>query len=590
MKQLSKVALLAIVSVLAVLCSGQTKDLTMSGFVADRASRPVAGARVTVVGAKAKGDAITDSEGAFVVNLAQDVVAGESVRVRIEKEGYRPYERLLAASPAIPLRVLLDPTRDRTVVSAPAPPIERTDSFSTLVPFHAEWTNSPIPLNENLNDPHQEYYDGLLQLANRPDQQPEGWPAYRARSFESLDQQFSFVTKLLQFDIFRSLYFLQRGVAGGVKWTAGVGVTPINKKPVVPPDAAPYAQGKIAALLTSSEFLRPMDELLWKNKPFMLPLGTQMSFVERANPAKGEVLTCTVRLERPGYFWVDFESQPGPAINNQLPAGFSSPVVRGTTTYSIVISMKYQIQRKKDQGFNADQYSIWADSLFNGLHKIMAFEETATAGAGTNGGSPQSSEAPPKPAAPSPPGALRAGSLIEGPMFLREGKMYKLSKSVVPCAGKSLGYGREGVERMRGPGSSKPWLVVEPVRYQFVDWSPADPLDLLFQVEVTNRGEPSIAKDWELCLVATDQTVRRFRAEELSANEFERFKQLGENANSLADVAFKEPIQRGRAVNGWVLFHLPPDLKLETLTGSLQCRDYLDHPSTLVFSTGAEIH
>lgn len=590
MKQLSKVALLAIIPVLAILCSGQTKNLTMSGFVTDRASRPVAGARVTIVGDKAKGDAITDSEGAFVVNLAQDVVAGESVRVRVEKEGYKPYEKLLAVSPAIPLRVSLDPTRSRTAVAAPARPIEKTDSFSTLVPFHAEWTNSPIPVNENLNDPHQEYYDGLLQLANRPDHQLEGWPEYRARSFESLDQQFTFVTRLLQFDIFRSLYFLQRGVVGGVKWTSGVGVTPINRKPVVPPDAAPYAQERINALLTSSEFLRPTDELLWENKPFMLPLGTEMSFVESANPAKGEVLTCIVRLERPGYFRLDFESQPGPAIDNQLPAGFSSPAARGTTTYSMVVSMKYRIERKRDQGFNADQYSIWADSLFDGLRKAMAFEERVKAGAGTNGGAVQSSEALPNPGVPSAPTGLKGGNLVEGPMFLREGKIYNLSRSVIPCAGKSVGYGRDGVEKMRGPGSSKPWLVVEPVRFQFIDWSPVDPEDLLFQVEVTNRGEPSIAKDWELCLVATDQTVRRFRAEELSAIEFDRFKQLGENTNSLADVAFKEPIQRGRAVSGWVLFHLPPDLKLETLTGSLQCRDYLDRPSSLVFSTEAEGH
>ena len=69
--------------------------------------------------------------------------------------------------------------------------IIKTSTFSTLVPFHGEWKNSPIPLDENLTDPHEEYYGSLIALASRPDQQPEGWPAYRDRKFESMDEQFA---------------------------------------------------------------------------------------------------------------------------------------------------------------------------------------------------------------------------------------------------------------------------------------------------------------------------------------------------------------------------------------------------------------
>lgn len=36
--------------------------------------------------------------------------------------------------------------------------------------------------------------------------------------------------------------------------------------------------------------------------------------------------------------------------------------------------MKYEIQRKKDHQFRADQYAVWADSLFGGLEKQMGFD------------------------------------------------------------------------------------------------------------------------------------------------------------------------------------------------------------------------
>jgi hypothetical protein len=83
----------------------------MNGLVLDKvSSQPVEGATVTIIGNKARADATTDSEGAFVVNLARGVEEGKTVRIRIQKAGYRPYEKLLAASPEIPLRVLLEST------------------------------------------------------------------------------------------------------------------------------------------------------------------------------------------------------------------------------------------------------------------------------------------------------------------------------------------------------------------------------------------------------------------------------------------------------------------------------------------------
>jgi hypothetical protein len=81
----------------------------MSGFVTDKQSRhPLEGARVTIIGNKAKSDTTTDSDGAFIVSLAQGVAEGKTVRIRVEKSGYKPYEKLMAVSPEIPLRVPLE--------------------------------------------------------------------------------------------------------------------------------------------------------------------------------------------------------------------------------------------------------------------------------------------------------------------------------------------------------------------------------------------------------------------------------------------------------------------------------------------------
>ena len=111
MKQFMSIVLL-VTFVLSELSGAQAKNLTMSGFVTDKvSSRPVEGATVTIIGNKGKADATTDSDGAFVISLAQGVEEGKTVRIRIEKAGYKPYERLLAVSSEIPLRVSLESTK-----------------------------------------------------------------------------------------------------------------------------------------------------------------------------------------------------------------------------------------------------------------------------------------------------------------------------------------------------------------------------------------------------------------------------------------------------------------------------------------------
>jgi len=387
----------------------------MSGVVTDKQSHtPIEGATVAIVGNKANQEA-TDAEGSFILSFAEGVREGEAVRIHVEKLGYRPYDKLVAVSSTIPLQVsLLAIKAVPPLARASRPPIAKADSFSTLVPFHAEWKNAPIPMNLNFSDPRQEFYGALVELADRPNSPPQGWPPYKERNFESLGEQFNFVTRLIQFYVFRSIYFMERGVAGGIKWTAGVGVTPINKKPIMPPDAVPYPTKEILDALSGNEFLNPMDEMLWNGKPLTVPAGTHLTFTEHANPEKGEVFTCIVGLEKPDYFKVDFEIQSGLGMNNQLPAGFSTQVVQGTTTYTVNIAMKYAIQKRKDHGFQPDQYATWMDSLFDGLKRQMAFETDPQASQSTAAPQP-SGPLPPKVEVNAPNGIAIGGGIVTNP-------------------------------------------------------------------------------------------------------------------------------------------------------------------------------
>jgi hypothetical protein len=108
MKRLIEAVFLSTQLVISSLCWSQAK--TMSGLVTDKASsQPVEGATVTMTGDKAKSDATTDIDGAFVLNLAQGVKQGDTVRIHIEKPGYKPYGKLLSASSEVPLRISLEP-------------------------------------------------------------------------------------------------------------------------------------------------------------------------------------------------------------------------------------------------------------------------------------------------------------------------------------------------------------------------------------------------------------------------------------------------------------------------------------------------
>lgn len=88
---------------------GAQSALTLSGVVFEMGSgRPVESAKVIVVGGKANSE-VTDSEGSFVLTFNAEVKPGSTVRIRVEKQGYKPFDKLVPVSSTIPLRISLQP-------------------------------------------------------------------------------------------------------------------------------------------------------------------------------------------------------------------------------------------------------------------------------------------------------------------------------------------------------------------------------------------------------------------------------------------------------------------------------------------------
>jgi hypothetical protein len=164
-------------------------------------------------------------------------------------------------------------------------------------------------------------------------------------------------------------------------------------------------------------------------------------------------------------------------------------------------------------------------------------------------------------------------------MTLDERGIVPMSDAESVCAnGSKTGHGLKGIESLPGgPSLHKPGLIIDGHRVR-IQWSSLDPehIETLFEIEVTNRGESSIAKDWRLCLSQAGKAVY-FDAQDLKPENGIK--------TSVADVTLQSPIEHGRTVKGWLLFVLPKDQDLQKFTGSIQCRDYLDKRSLLVFTS-----
>jgi hypothetical protein len=131
-----------------------------------------------------------------------------------------------------------------------------------------------------------------------------------------------------------------------------------------------------------------------------------------------------------------------------------------------------------------------------------------------------------------------------------------------------------------GGGLKRPMLLAKPERYVLRNRSSSpETYDVLLEVSVTSRAEPSVAKDWRLCLVHEGKPFR-YQPQEMMPSDVSTF----QNKSMLEEAGIQAPIKRGEAVVGWLLFRVPPDVvdRGMTFVGSLECRDYLEHR----YSTG----
>lgn len=154
------------------------------------------------------------------------------------------------------------------------------------------------------------------------------------------------------------------------------------------------------------------------------------------------------------------------------------------------------------------------------------------------------------------------------------------SRVSTACALGGKQHASDEFDKMPGGAKSKrPWLFPFPQRYIIRSKSGDPGFDFLLEVVVTSRGESSIAKDWRLCL-EYKRSPQWFRPEASDG----QFTQLPDGT-SLADVTVHEPVKHGSAAKGWLLFRVPQEVltSQDVLTGSIECRDYLDHRSSMAF-------
>ena len=180
---------------------------------------------------------------------------------------------------------------------------------------------------------------------------------------------------------------------------------------------------------------------------------------------------------------------------------------------------------------------------------------------------------------PNPPTNIVGTSTTEESIAMNEGNIVLITDAESLCSnGTKTARGRKGIENLPGgPFLHKPALVMDAHRFRIQN-SSSDPehMQILFEVEITNRGEASIAKDWELCLSQNGKRIT-FEAQDLTPTN--------DIKNSLADITLQAPIEHGRSAKGWLLFVLPIDFDLREFTGSIKCSDYLDKRSYLIFSS-----
>ena len=182
---------------------------------------------------------------------------------------------------------------------------------------------------------------------------------------------------------------------------------------------------------------------------------------------------------------------------------------------------------------------------------------------------------------PAPPSFLAAG-IGSGPLpvTMSTGRVVRIPPTERPCTQSAVGYGRDGLENLPGGADLKrPRLLLDVDRFAFTEWSDKFD-DVFFEVDVTNRGETSITKNWRLCLAHGKEPLY-FDAQVVNDPQFQP---------DIAKATFTTSIEHGHVARGWLRFHVPKeDFTLANFTGSIQCRDYLERVSLFAFAPTTEV-
>jgi hypothetical protein len=142
-----------------------------------------------------------------------------------------------------------------------------------------------------------------------------------------------------------------------------------------------------------------------------------------------------------------------------------------------------------------------------------------------------------------------------------------------------------------GPKLERPMVVVNTGEFPMGGAEVAGNTLLFFKLVLTNRGEASIVKNWEICLVH-DGKPFLYQPAEIPADgvPITGSSEKITPDKSLIDSVIKTPIEHAHTAGGWVVFKIPgTDLVKdwasgkEKIVGSMRFKDYLDHQSSFDF-------
>jgi hypothetical protein len=171
-------------------------------------------------------------------------------------------------------------------------------------------------------------------------------------------------------------------------------------------------------------------------------------------------------------------------------------------------------------------------------------------------------------------------------------KVYK-NPDPTPCSMKGGAYYPDATLEPGGPNAHRPYFQLEGSYTTAWSWIGDDYL-LWMEFTITNRGEESIAKNWELCLVDDGKAVW-FHPGQMDGQEIAL--QNGDTIKPddiLEEKTIRTPIPHGKVVTGWVGFSVPKDFALKLRnkkmpSGAVTFQDYLAHKFSFDFTGNEDV-